>query len=98
MIKLFCKGCLSLFCALVLFSCAQELVPESDNSHNIVIPEGYTLQTFSAITEQTKTSIISGNTVWNKEDKIRVLYTMALLLIRSVSLRVKVQQMVNFRA
>ena len=64
-----------LLCATALLSCAQELEPGIGNSDEIVIPEGYVLQTFSALSEQTKTSIVSGNTVWNKEDKIMVLYT-----------------------
>ena len=64
-----------LLCATALLSCAQELEPGIGNSDEIVIPEGYVLQTFSALSEQTKTSIVSGNTVWNKEDKILVLYT-----------------------
>ena len=64
-----------LLCSTALLSCAQELEPGIGNSDEIVIPEGYVLETFSAVSEQTKTSIFSGNTVWNKEDKILVLYT-----------------------
>ena len=64
-----------LLCATALLSCAQEIEPNLGASDDTNIPEGYTLQTFSAVSEQTKTSIVSGNTVWNKEDKILVLYT-----------------------
>ena len=60
---------------LVSLSCAQELEPEIDDAGNVVVPDGYTLQTFSAISEQTRTSIVSGNTVWDKDDKIRIIYT-----------------------
>ena len=64
-----------LLCTTAFLSCAQELEPGIGNSDEIIIPEGYVLQTFSAVSEQTKTSIVSGNTVWNEGDKILVLYT-----------------------
>ena len=64
-----------LLCATALLSCVQELEQSKDKSGEDVIPEGYLLQTFSAISEQTKTSVVSGNTVWNEEDKILTLYT-----------------------
>ena len=64
-----------LLCATALLSCVQELEHGIGNSDEIIIPEGYVLQTFSVVSEQTKTSIVSGNTVWNEGDKILVLYT-----------------------
>ena len=62
-------------CATALLSCVKEVEPSLDNSDESIVPEGYVLQTFSAVSEQTKTSIVSGNTVWNEEDKILTLCT-----------------------
>ena len=73
--KLINKTTAYLLCATALLSCVKEVEPSLDNSDESIVPEGYVLQTFSAVSEQTKTSIVSGNTVWNEEDKILTLCT-----------------------
>lgn len=73
--KLVNKTTAYLLCATALLSCVKEVEPSLDNSDESIVPEGYVLQTFSAVSEQTKTSIVSGNTVWNEEDKILTLCT-----------------------
>lgn len=62
-------------CIAALFSCGREPEPETVPPGDNVVPEGYTLQTFSAVSEDTKTSISGGNTVWNEGDQIRVIFS-----------------------
>ena len=64
-----------LFCIAALFSCAKEIEQEAETPGEEIIPEGYTLQTFTALSEETKTSISGGNTVWNAGDQIRVIFS-----------------------
>lgn len=45
-----------------------------DASGESEVPAGYTLQTFLALSEDTKTSISGGNTVWTEDDKIHVIF------------------------
>ncbi|MBO7071087.1 MAG: hypothetical protein J6W09_07330, partial [Bacteroidales bacterium] len=62
-------------CIAALFSCAKEIEQEVETPRDEIVSEGYTLQTFSAISEDTKTSISGGNTVWNEGDQIRVVFS-----------------------
>lgn len=62
-------------CIAALFSCAKEIEQEVETPGDEIVSEGYTLQTFSAISEDTKTSISGGSTVWNEGDQIRVVFS-----------------------
>ena len=64
-----------LFCIAALFSCAKEIEQEVETPGDGIIPEGYTLQTFTALSEDTKTSLNGGNTVWSEGDQIRIIYS-----------------------
>ena len=58
-------------CTVTFFSCQKEN-EQPVNPENQDIPEGYTLQTFTAVCEATKTSLSGGNTVWSDGDQINV--------------------------
>lgn len=57
-------------CMAALFSCAKEIAqPEQE-------PESSsTLQTFTAVSEDTKTSISGSSTVWNEGDQIQIIFS-----------------------
>ena len=70
-------------CTAVLFSCKKELeVEENETSQEAEepsildqeVPEGYTLMTFTAVCEDTKTALdVSSNTVWSEGDQIKII-------------------------
>ena len=62
---------LSLFVA-ALFACGKEPEPETVTPGGEVDPEGYTLQTFTATSEDAKTTIDGGVTKWAADDQIKV--------------------------
>ena len=62
-------------CIAALFSCAKEIEQDVETPGDEIVPEGYTLQTFTAVSEETRTSISGGNTVWNAGDQIRVIFS-----------------------
>lgn len=65
------KAFLCCICAVALFSCEKETrIPEEGT-----VPEGYTLQTFTATGEAviTRTALSGANTVWSKNDQIKVI-------------------------
>ena len=62
-------------CIAALFSCVKEIEKEGETPGDEIVPEGYTLQTFKALSEETRTSISGGNTVWNAGDQIRVIFS-----------------------
>ena len=70
------KALLCTFCASALFSCVQEEFEPTDT----VVPEGYTLQTFSVETQSTKTTVeinadgTHGNTLWTKGDQLAIFW------------------------
>lgn len=70
------KALLCTFCASALFSCVQEEFEPMDT----VVPEGYTLQTFSVETQSTKTTVeinadgTHGNTLWTKGDQLAIFW------------------------
>jgi len=70
------KALLCTFCASALFSCVQEEFEPTDT----VVPEGYTLQTFSVETQSTKTTVeinadgTHGNTLWAKGDQLAIFW------------------------
>ena len=70
------KAFLCTFCATALFSCVQEEFEPTDT----VVPEGYTLQTFSVETQSTKTTVeinadgTHGNTLWAKGDQLAIFW------------------------
>ena len=69
--KLF-NAFLCILCTAALFSCQKEIEQQPVNPENQDIPEGYTLQTFTAISEATKTTIDGGVTKWSDGDQIKV--------------------------
>ena len=60
-------------CTLALFSCQEEIEPVVSPTDNDV-PEGYTLQEFTAVCEETesRTALSDNNTVWSAGDQIKV--------------------------
>jgi len=73
--KLIIRTIIITLCVAALHSCAKEIEQEVETPGDEIVSEGYTLQTFSAISEDTKTSISGGNTVWNEGDQIRVVFS-----------------------
>lgn len=67
------KAILCCLCLFSFFSCIKEN-PQIDNPGNQDVPEGYTLQTFTATSEDAKTSLSGNNTVWNDGDQINVFW------------------------
>ena len=55
-----------------LFSCIKE-DPKIDNPGNQDVPKGYSLQTFTATSEDAKTTIDGGVTKWSTGDQIKVI-------------------------
>ena len=65
------KALLCCICAVALFSCEKETrISEEDKT----VPEGYTIQTFTATGEAviTRTALNGANTVWSEHDQIKV--------------------------
>ncbi len=65
------KAVLCCLCLFSFFSCIKEN-PQNDNPGNQDVPEGYTLQTFTATSEDAKTTIDGGVTKWVAGDQIKV--------------------------
>lgn len=65
------KAFLCCICAVALFSCEKETRIPGEGT----VPEGYTLQTFTATGEAviTRTALSGANTVWSKNDQIKVI-------------------------
>lgn len=66
------KAILCGICLFSFFSCVKE-DPQIDNPGNQDVPEGYTLQTFTATSENAKTTIDGGVTKWVAGDQIKVI-------------------------
>ena len=63
-----------ILCIAALFSCAKEIEQEVELPVDEPVISGEsTLQTFTAISEDTKTTLSSGNTVWSTGDQIKVI-------------------------
>lgn len=64
-------------CTALLFSCNKEIETEivDENPEDVVVPEGYTLMEFTAVCEETKTTLDSGNTVWSEGDQIKIIFS-----------------------
>lgn len=61
-------------CTFAIFSCQKEIDKNIDSVDENV-PEGCTLQTFTAISEATKTTLNgSGETVWSTSDQIKIVF------------------------
>lgn len=59
-------------CTVTIFSCQKE-IDQPERPGNQIITEDYTLQTFTAISDATKTTVNgSGETVWSTSDQIKV--------------------------
>lgn len=72
--KLYVILLLSLF-ATAFYSCNKELEADENTDQTLqeeVIPEGYTKMNFTAVCEDTKTTLSGGNTVWSEGDQIKV--------------------------
>ena len=61
-------------CAAALFSCTKEMEQQAEITGDGTVPEGYTLQEFTAVCEETesKTALSGSNTVWGTGDQIKV--------------------------
>lgn len=55
----------------LLFSCA---VVENDTPNRPDVPEGYSIRTFTALSDATKTDLNGGHTVWSDGDEINVFW------------------------
>ena len=63
---------LSAICAVALFSCQKETeVP--DMSDDGIVPSGYVLEKLTAVSDQTKTTVDNGVTLWSADDQIKVI-------------------------
>ena len=62
------------FCFAALFSCTKEMEQQAEITGDGTVPEGYTLQEFTAVCEETesKTALSGNNTVWSTGDQIKV--------------------------
>lgn len=59
-------------CAIALLSCEKEVeVPETPEDGTV--PPGYILETLTGVSEQTKTTIDNGVTLWAADDQIKVI-------------------------
>ena len=72
--KLYVILLLSLF-ATAFYSCNKELEADENTDQTLkeeVIPEGYKKMNFTAVCEDTKTTLNGSNTVWSEGDQIKV--------------------------
>ena len=62
-----------IFCTIALFSCQKEVdLPEQPEDG--IVPPGYTLETLTAVSDETKTTIDNnGVTLWAADDQIKVI-------------------------
>ena len=68
--KLF-KVLLCAFCTVALFSCAKEIQQPAIEDENV--PEGCVKLTLKAVSEDTRTTLSAGHTVWAENDAIKVI-------------------------
>ena len=59
-------------CTVTIFSCQKEIEQQTEKPGNQDVPEGYTMQTFTAVSEATKTTIDGNVTKWSAGDQIKV--------------------------